>query len=157
MKKTWSRKKLTDEFTGMLKANGEPMSRQQIHMLRKKARGICMICSEPAVGVYCLKHTIAVRERMREKLKYRRRLINSPSYAEKNDAKTAFKSAAKAPAKSPVKASAKAPVKAAKAAVKTPAKVTVKASAKAPAKTQVKTAVKTPVKAAVKAKAKGKW
>ncbi len=164
MKKTWSRKKLTDEFTGMLKANGEPMSRQQIHMLRKKARGICMICSEPAVGVYCLKHTIAVRERMREKLKYRRRLINSPSYAEKNDAKAAFKTAAKAPAKSAVKAFAKAPVKAAKAAVKAPAKAavkapakaTVKASAKAPAKAQVKTAVKTPVKASVKAAVKAK-
>ncbi len=148
MKKTWSRKKLTDEFTGMLKANGEPMSRQQIHMLRKKARGICMICSEPAVGVYCLKHTIAVRERMREKLKYRRRLINSPSYAEKNDAKAALKSPAKAPAKSPVKASAKAPVKAGKAAVKAPAK--------APAKAQVKTVVKAPVKASVKAAVKAK-
>ena len=148
MKKTWSRKKLNDEFTGMLKANGEPMSRQQIHMLRKKARGICMICSEPAVGVYCLKHTIAVRERMREKLKYRRRLINSPSYAEKNDAKAALKSPAKAPAKSPVKASAKAPVKAGKAAVKAPAK--------APAKAQVKTVVKAPVKASVKAAVKAK-
>ena len=80
MKKTWSRKKINDDFTGMLKADGTPMSRQQIHMLRKKARGLCLTCGEPAIGVYCLKHTIAARERMRQKLKYRRRLRKSPSY-----------------------------------------------------------------------------
>ncbi len=56
------------------------MSRQQVHMMRKKARGICLTCGAPAVGVYCLKHTIAARERMRHKLKYRRRLRKSPSY-----------------------------------------------------------------------------
>jgi len=56
------------------------MSRQQIHMARKKARGVCLTCGEPAIGVYCLKHTIAARERMRQKLKYRRRLRNSSSY-----------------------------------------------------------------------------
>jgi hypothetical protein len=78
--KTWSRKKIQDEFTGMVKADGTPMSRQQVHMLRKKARGLCLTCGEPAVGVYCLKHTIAARERMRRKLKYRRRLRKSPSY-----------------------------------------------------------------------------
>jgi len=49
-------------------------------MARKKARGICLTCGEPAIGVYCLKHTIAARERMRQKLKYRRRLRNSSSY-----------------------------------------------------------------------------
>jgi hypothetical protein len=80
MKKTWSRKKIQDEFTGMVKADGTPMSRQQVHMLRKKVRGICLTCGEPAIGVYCLKHTIAARERMRQKLKYRRRLKKSPSY-----------------------------------------------------------------------------
>lgn len=79
-KRTWSRKKINDQFTGMLKADGTPMSRQQVHMLRKKARGICLTCGEPAIGVYCLKHTIAARERMRRKLKYRRRLRKSPSY-----------------------------------------------------------------------------
>jgi hypothetical protein len=79
-KKSWSRKKISDEFTGLLKADGSPMSRQQIHMMRKKARGICLTCGAPAVGVYCLKHTIAARERMRQKLKYRRRLRKSPSY-----------------------------------------------------------------------------
>jgi hypothetical protein len=78
--KTWSRKKIHDRFAGMLKADGTPMSRQQIHMARKKAHGICLTCGQPAIGVYCLKHTIAARERMREKLKYRRRLRNSSSY-----------------------------------------------------------------------------
>lgn len=79
-RKTWSRKKINDRFTGMVKADGSPMSRQQIHMARKKAHGICLTCGEPAIGVYCLKHTIAARERMRQKLKYRRRLRNSSSY-----------------------------------------------------------------------------
>ena len=46
----------------MLKSDGTPMSRQQVHMLRKKARGICLTCGAPAIGVYCLKHTIAARE-----------------------------------------------------------------------------------------------
>ncbi len=78
--RTWSRKKIRDKFAGLLKADGTPMSRQQIHMLRKKARGICLTCGAPAIGVYCLKHTIAARERMRQKLKYRRRLRNSSSY-----------------------------------------------------------------------------
>jgi hypothetical protein len=78
--KKWSRKKIVDSFSGTLKADGTPMSRQQIHMLRKKARGLCLTCGSPAIGVYCLKHTIAARERMRKKLKYRRRLRNSASY-----------------------------------------------------------------------------
>jgi hypothetical protein len=79
-KKVWSRKKINDEFTGLLKADGAPMSRQQVHMMRKKAQGLCLTCGAPAVGVYCLKHTIAARERMRHKLNYRRRLRKSPSY-----------------------------------------------------------------------------
>jgi hypothetical protein len=78
--RSWSRKKIRDKYTGLLKADGTPMSRQQVHMLRKKARGICLTCGAPAIGVYCLKHTIAARERMRQKLKYRRRLRNSSSY-----------------------------------------------------------------------------
>jgi len=85
----------------MLKADGTPMSRQQIHMLRKKARGICMICAEPAVGVYCLKHTIAVRERMRKKLKFRRRLLQSASYVAESGAKAALKTKARKNAKAP--------------------------------------------------------
>jgi hypothetical protein len=82
MKKTWSRKKINDKFANLLKQDGTPMSRQQIHMLRKKAQGICLTCGEPAIGVYCLKHTIAARERMRAKLKMLRRL-------QKNSARTA--------------------------------------------------------------------
>jgi hypothetical protein len=80
MKRNWSRKKIRDKFTGMKKSDGTPMSRQQIHMMRKKARGICLTCDKPALGVYCLKHTIAARERMRRRLKYQRRLRNSQSY-----------------------------------------------------------------------------
>jgi hypothetical protein len=86
--KKWSRKKIVDEFTGMLKSDGEPMSRQQIHMLRKKARGLCLTCGAPAIGVYCLKHTVAARERMRRKLKYRRRLRNSASYILEKQSRT---------------------------------------------------------------------
>jgi hypothetical protein len=88
MKKSWSRKKIQDEFTNMVKADGTPMSRQQVHMLRKKVRGICLTCGEPAIGVYCLKHTIAARERMRQKLKYRRRLKKSPSYILENQVRS---------------------------------------------------------------------
>ncbi len=71
------------------------MSRQQIHMLRKKAQGLCLTCGEPAVGVYCLKHTIAARERMRKKLKYQRRLHNSSSYLLEKAKKTKVKGKAK--------------------------------------------------------------
>jgi hypothetical protein len=89
--KKWSRKKIDDKFTGMLKADGTPMSRQQVHMLRKKARGLCLTCGAPAIGVYCLKHTIAARERMRKKLKYRRRLHNSASYILEKQSQTRSK------------------------------------------------------------------
>jgi hypothetical protein len=104
MKKTWSRKKIHDEFEGMMKADGTPMSRQQIHMLRKKARGLCLTCGEPAIGVYCLKHTIAARERMREKLKYRRRLRKSPSYILEKQVRAKRKQARASAAAKPKKA-----------------------------------------------------
>jgi len=134
MKKTWSRKKITDEFAGMLKADGTPMSRQQIHMLRKKSRGICMICSEPAVGVYCMKHTIAVRERMRKKLKYRRRLLNSASYAPAKGAKKAVKPAVKAPVKAVKAVKAAKVVKAVKAVAKKAAPKALKSATKGKSK-----------------------
>ena len=57
------------------------MSRQQIHMLRKKSKGICLTCGKPAVGVYCAEHTIQARERMRKILHSKRRHWNSPSYS----------------------------------------------------------------------------
>jgi hypothetical protein len=88
MNKKWSRKKIHDQYTTMRKADGSPMSRQQIHMLRKKSQGLCLTCSEPAIGVYCLKHTIAARERMRKKLHYRRRLRTSPSYILEKEARS---------------------------------------------------------------------
>ena len=93
MKTTWSRKKINDEFSNLKKKDGTPMSRQQIHMARKKAAGICLTCGEPAVGVYCLKHTVAARERMRERLKYQRRLRNSPSYVLEKEVRTKRKGA----------------------------------------------------------------
>ena len=92
--KSWSRKKIRDKFTGLTKADGTPMSRQQIHMARKKARGICLTCGAKAIGVYCLKHTIAARERMRQKLKYRRRLRNSSSYVLEKEVRSKRNSAA---------------------------------------------------------------
>ncbi len=79
-KLSWSRKKIADEFSGLVKADGTPMSRQQIHMLRKKSRGICLTCGKPALGVYCAEHTIQARERMRKILHSKRRHWNSPSY-----------------------------------------------------------------------------
>ncbi len=78
--KSWSRKKIVDEFSGLRKADGTPMSRQQIHMLRKKSKGICLTCGKPAVGVYCAEHTVQARERMRKILHSKRRHWNSPSY-----------------------------------------------------------------------------
>jgi len=87
MKTNWSRKKIRDKFSGMTKADGAPMSRQQIHMMRKKARRICLTCGDPAIGVYCLKHTVAARERMRHRLNYHRRLRNSQSYLLQKEAR----------------------------------------------------------------------
>ena len=92
MKTGYSRKKIRDKFAKLTKADGTPMSRQQIHMLRKKAKGICLTCGEPALGVYCLKHTVAARERMRTRLNYQRRLRKSQSYLlEKKPKKAAGK------------------------------------------------------------------
>ena len=84
----WSRKKIADKFTGRKKLDGTPMSRQQIHMLRKKARGICLTCNKPAIGVYCLQHTIKARERMRVRLNYQRRLKGAPSYVLQKQARS---------------------------------------------------------------------
>ena len=62
-----SRKKIHDKFSGLLKKDGTPMSRQQVHMLRKHAKKICLTCNQPAIGVYCAKHTLQARERMRNR------------------------------------------------------------------------------------------
>jgi hypothetical protein len=79
--------KIQDRFTNMKKADGTPMSRQQIHMLRKRARGLCWICSKPALegGYFCLDHQIQARERMRKKLGCRRRNFGATSYKMKKE------------------------------------------------------------------------
>ncbi len=77
----------------MKKADGTPMSRQQIHMLRKRAKGICWICSKPALegGYFCLEHQIQARERMRKKLGCRRRNRGALSYRLKKQTKVRAK------------------------------------------------------------------
>lgn len=97
---TKGRFKIQDEFTDMKKADGTPMSRQQIHMLRKRARGLCWICSEKAIpgGYFCVEHQIQARERMRRKLGCRRCNAKAASYVMeeklKKRAKTKTKKAA---------------------------------------------------------------
>lgn len=92
--------KIQDRFTNMKKADGTPMSRQQIHMLRKRARGLCWICSQPALkgGYFCIDHQIQARERMRKKLGCRRRNKGAASYA--LEEKKAKRGAGKRPAQS---------------------------------------------------------
>jgi hypothetical protein len=88
-----SGKGISDKFSGKKKLDGTPMSRQQIHMLRKKARGICVTCGKPALGIYCLEHTIKARERMRVRLNCQRRLRSAPSYVLQKQARSKAKSA----------------------------------------------------------------
>ncbi len=85
--------KIIDRFTNMKKADGTPMSRQQIHMLRKRARGLCWICSKAALegGYFCLDHQIQARERMRKKLGCRRRNTGAASYKLKEKAQARSK------------------------------------------------------------------
>jgi len=46
------------------------MSRQLDYQRRHKARGLCIICPEPAISqYYCLKHELVHRERIRAKAK----------------------------------------------------------------------------------------
>ena len=51
-------------------------------MVKKKARGICWICTNKAIrGRYlCIEHQVKARERMREKLGCVRRYISAESY-----------------------------------------------------------------------------
>jgi hypothetical protein len=74
--------KIQDRFTNMKKADGTPMSRQQIHMLRKRARGLCWICTKKAIkgGYFCVEHQVQARERMRKVLGCQRRNYASASY-----------------------------------------------------------------------------
>ena len=55
--KTYTRKKIIDEFTEL------PISRQQKWQLRRAKEGRCVICGQPKVTAWhCLKHAIANRE-----------------------------------------------------------------------------------------------
>ena len=55
--KTYTRKKILDEFTDL------PISRQQKWQLRRAKEGRCVICGQPKVTAWhCLKHAIANRE-----------------------------------------------------------------------------------------------
>lgn len=55
--KTYTRKKIVDEFTDL------PISRQQKWQLRRAKEGRCVICGQPKVTAWhCLKHAIANRE-----------------------------------------------------------------------------------------------
>ena len=55
--KTYTRKKIVDEFTEL------PISRQQKWQLRRAKEGRCVICGQPKVTAWhCLKHAIANRE-----------------------------------------------------------------------------------------------
>jgi hypothetical protein len=89
--------KIRDRFTNMRKADGTPMSRQQIHMLRKRARGICWICSKPAIkgSYFCIEHQVKARERMRKKLGCRRRNLGATSYSLEKKLRRSAKHAAK--------------------------------------------------------------
>jgi len=73
-------KKIADQFTGLLKRDGTPMSRQQVHMLRKKMKGLCQVCGEPAIGVHCVEHAAKAREKARRRIRSRRRYWNADSY-----------------------------------------------------------------------------
>lgn len=50
------------------------LSRQRLWQIRHRSKGLCILCSEPAVTkMYCLKHAILARERERKARGCRRR------------------------------------------------------------------------------------
>lgn len=136
--------KIQDRFTNMKKADGTPMSRQQIHMLRKRARGLCWICSKPALegGYFCLEHQIQARERMRKKLGCRRRNLGATSYKLKKEESEARSKRLSVQAKKAKGKTAKAKTIKNKGTAK--AKVTkTKSKAKAPTRGKAKTLPRT--------------
>jgi hypothetical protein len=67
--------KIKDEFSAL------PISRQRKYQLRMHSKKRCTTCGAPAAqGTRCLKHQVEMRERMRKKLRLRRRYKNSMSY-----------------------------------------------------------------------------
>ncbi|MDB5258995.1 MAG: hypothetical protein JWO73_203 [Candidatus Taylorbacteria bacterium] len=78
--------RILDKFKNAKKADGTPMSRQQKHMLRKRAKSMCWICTEPALAdcTLCLTHLVANRERARKKIGCKSRHLRSTSYTLEN-------------------------------------------------------------------------
>ncbi len=67
--------------TGVV-SNGEHISRQRRHQLRRKQAGLCRLCSLPMINKnYCAKHAIAARERQRARRKFKRRNLAAASYS----------------------------------------------------------------------------
>ena len=68
-------KAIKDEFSDL------PISRQRKYQLRMKRDMRCTMCGKPLVGgVFCLKHWVETRERIRKKLGCKRRYYNTPGY-----------------------------------------------------------------------------
>jgi hypothetical protein len=66
---------IRDEFTDL------PVSRQRKYQLRMGRDQRCLICGKPAViDRFCLKHSVANRERTRNKVGWKRRNSNAISY-----------------------------------------------------------------------------
>jgi hypothetical protein len=50
------------------------VSRQRRWQIRQRAKGLCILCGEPAVTkTFCLRHAISARERERQRLGCKRR------------------------------------------------------------------------------------
>jgi hypothetical protein len=68
-------KLIRDEFSDL------KVSRQRRYQMRKRSRGLCIICTEKAAdGCRCERHLIINRERQRERLGCRRRFYGAKSY-----------------------------------------------------------------------------
>ena len=82
---------IDDKFKNAKTLNGKRMSKQQRHANRRRAKGLCISCCEPAepsarkgkegtFGPYCTHHKIENRERARKRAKCRRRWKGASSY-----------------------------------------------------------------------------
>ena len=70
-------RQIKDRFTNL------PISRQRKYQLRKKARGLCEDCGQPALkdSVRCRRCLIRGREQQRQRLGCKRRYFNTIGYA----------------------------------------------------------------------------
>jgi len=72
-----------DDLTGRT-----DLSRQYIHQVRKRRRGICMICTRPLAATsvcFCAEHSKNARERQRNRLGCKRRYYGAKGYQVPND------------------------------------------------------------------------